>query len=149
NGARFRMKKARPTFEASHDSLQAGSRQNRDAVPLGLTMRRQLVAARSELRAQQANQRPVAELGFLQAQDVRPPLIEPGQQSRHALFDGVDVPGGDPHRLRLAVEIVGDCLPAESSQAAVGWPSGTRYALLASDMRWGGKAWISHLKIGG
>jgi hypothetical protein len=36
-------------------------------------------------------------LGFLQADDVRRPLGEPGGQVLDSLLDRIDVPGGDAH----------------------------------------------------
>jgi hypothetical protein len=43
----------------------------------------------------------IRELGLLKANDIRSPLVEPGQQPGKPLLDGVDVPGGDPHRLQV------------------------------------------------
>jgi hypothetical protein len=52
----------------------------------------------SELVAEQVEERIVSELGLLQADHIRPPLIQPRQQPRHALLHRVDVPGRDSHR---------------------------------------------------
>src|SRR5262249_1183637 len=41
-------------------------------------------------------------LGLLQADDVGPPLIQPGQQPRHPLLDRVHVPGRYPHPATVA-----------------------------------------------
>ena len=59
---------------------------------------RDLVAALGELLAEQLGEGVVGELGLLQADDVRLPLVQPRQQPRQALLDRVDVPGRDPHR---------------------------------------------------
>jgi hypothetical protein len=56
------------------------------------------IPAVSELVAEQVEERIVSELGLLQADHVRPPLVQPRQQPRHALLDRVDVPGRDSHR---------------------------------------------------
>jgi hypothetical protein len=55
------------------------------------------VPAVSELVAEEVEERIVRELGLLQADHVRPPLVQPRQQPRHALLDRVDVPGRDSH----------------------------------------------------
>jgi hypothetical protein len=55
------------------------------------------VAAIGELVAQQLGERIVRELGLLQADHVRPPLIQPREKPRHALLDRVDVPGRNSH----------------------------------------------------
>jgi hypothetical protein len=51
------------------------------------------IAAAGELVAEQVDERVVCELRLLQADDIRLALIQPRQQPRHALLDGVDVPG--------------------------------------------------------
>jgi hypothetical protein len=61
-------------------------------------VRRDLVAAVRQLVTEQLGERVVGDLRLLQAHDIRPPLVEPRQQPRHALLQRVDVPGGDPHR---------------------------------------------------
>ena len=60
-------------------------------------MSRDLVAAIGELVPEQLGKRIVSELRLLKADDIRPPLIQPGQKPRHALLQRVDVPGGDAH----------------------------------------------------
>ena len=55
------------------------------------------VAAVGELVAEQVGERLVCELGLLQTDDVRLPLVQPRQEPRDALLDRVDVPGRDPH----------------------------------------------------
>ena len=97
--ARLRMREARRAGDSRHDVVQPHAREDRDAVPGRLAVRRDLVAALGELVAEQLGERVVGELGLLQADHVRPPLVQPGQQPRHALLDRVDVPGRDSHRL--------------------------------------------------
>ena len=58
---------------------------------------RDVVAAAPELAAEQLRERSVGKLRLLQAGDVRPPLIQPGQEARESLLDRVDVPGRDSH----------------------------------------------------
>ena len=60
-------------------------------------MRRDGVAAVCELGAEQLGELVVGELGLLQADDVRLPLVEPRQQPRQPLLDRVDVPRRDAH----------------------------------------------------
>jgi hypothetical protein len=55
------------------------------------------VATTGELGAEQLVERVVGELGLLQADDIRLALVEPGQQSRHPLLDGVHIPRRYPH----------------------------------------------------
>jgi hypothetical protein len=50
-----------------------------------------------ELAAEQIDERLVCKLGLLQADDVRPALVQPRQQARYALLDRVHVPGRDSH----------------------------------------------------
>src|SRR3954452_7915835 len=57
------------------------------------------IAATGELVAEQLEEGVVGQLGLLQADDVRLPLVQPRQQPRHALLDRVDVPRRDAHRL--------------------------------------------------
>ena len=47
-------------------------------------MQRDLVAAVGQLGAEQLGERVVGELGLLQADDVRLPLVQPGQEPRAA-----------------------------------------------------------------
>ena len=55
------------------------------------------VAAISELIPKHLSQGIISQLGLLKANNIRPPLIEPGQKARHALLERVDVPGDDAH----------------------------------------------------
>jgi hypothetical protein len=100
DGARLRVREARRTLDARHDVLETHARQDRDAVPGRLAVRRHLVAAVRQLVADDLAERVVAELRLLQADDLGPPLVEPRQEPRHALLDGVDVPGRDAHGVR-------------------------------------------------
>ena len=107
--------------------VEPDAREDRHAVPGRLAVGGDLVAALGQLVAEQLGERVVGELGLLQADDVRPPLVQPRQQPRHALLDRVDVPGRDPHGLhgteaaarrparRLAVPVGG---PEPSRQLA-------------------------------
>jgi hypothetical protein len=60
-------------------------------------VRRDFVAARRQLRAEQLRERVVGELRLLKAHDVRLTLVEPRQEARQALLDRVDVPRRDAH----------------------------------------------------
>jgi len=57
----------------------------------------ELVPPASEIGAEQLLEGVIGELGLLQADDVRLPLVEPRQQARHSLLDGIDVPGRYSH----------------------------------------------------
>ncbi len=72
-------------------------RQDRDAVEGLLPVHCDIVAERLERLAREGF---VHALGLLQADDVGPPLQEPGGQVVHSLLDRIDVPGGDAHRGR-------------------------------------------------
>ena len=78
-----------------------GPTRERIATPfqVRLAVRGDLVAAVRQLVAEQLGERVVGELRLLQADDVRPPLVEPRQQPRHPLLERVDVPGRDAHGL--------------------------------------------------
>ena len=89
--------KARRVGEPRDDVVETDAREDRDAVPLHLAVERDGIAATHQLAAEQLLERVVTELRLLQADDVRRALVEPRQQTRHALLDGVDVPGRDPH----------------------------------------------------
>jgi hypothetical protein len=83
--------------EPGDDVLEPGAREDRHAVPRPLAVGGDLVAAAGELVPEQLLERVVGELRLLEADDVRPPLVEPRQQPRQALLDRVDVPGDDAH----------------------------------------------------
>src|SRR4051794_16515867 len=83
--------------QAGRDVLEAALGEDRDAVPGRLPVHRDLIAARRQLVLQQPGERLVGQLGLLQAQDVRLTLVQPGKKTRHALLDGVHVPGDDAH----------------------------------------------------
>ena len=95
---RLRTREARRTGESHHHVIQTHTRDDRDSVPRRLAVNCDGIPAVLELVAEQVEERIVSELGLLQADDVRPPLIQPRQQPRHALLDRVDVPGRDSHR---------------------------------------------------
>ncbi len=78
--------------------LEPAAREDRDPVPLGLSVAGDRVAAGGELACEQLVERRVGELGLLQADDVGLALVEPRQQAREPLLGRVDVPGRDPHR---------------------------------------------------
>jgi hypothetical protein len=71
--------------------------QDGDPVPLRLPVDGERVAPGLELGAEQFGERGVGELDLLQAHDVGLPFVEPWQQPRNPLLDGVDVPGGYSH----------------------------------------------------
>ena len=93
------MREAGAVRYPTRDVLEPGARQDRDAVPRGLAVRRHLVAAGLELVVEEAGERVVGELGLLQADHVGPPLVEPGQKPRQTLLDRVHVPCRDAHAL--------------------------------------------------
>src|SRR6185312_8430912 len=78
---------------AGDDGLRA-ARQDGDAVPAALPRPRRCIARRLELAGREGG---VRTLQLLQADDVGPGFLEPGEQAREALDDVVDVEGGDPH----------------------------------------------------
>ena len=92
------MREPGPALNPRDDILEPGAREDRHPVPGGLPVRGHLVAARGEFVVQQLREGVVRKLGLLQAHHVWLPLIEPRQQTRHALLDGVDVPGRYSHR---------------------------------------------------
>jgi hypothetical protein len=97
--ARLWMREARRAGHAGRHVVQSDAREDGDPVPRGLAADGRLVAAPGELVAEQLGERLVGQLGLLQAYNIRPPLVEPGQEPRHTLLDRVDVPGRDPHGL--------------------------------------------------
>jgi hypothetical protein len=68
--------------------------QDRDPVEGLLPMNRDVVAQRLDRLPREAI---VDAFGFLQADDIRRPLLQPGEQAVHPLLDRVDVPRGDAH----------------------------------------------------
>src|SRR5262249_60934736 len=62
----------------------------------------ELVATAAKFVAEQFFEVVIGELGLLQADDVRLPLVEPRQQTGHALLDRVHVPGRYPHRAKTS-----------------------------------------------
>ena len=95
--ARLGMREPRRAGEPRHHVVQPHAREDRHPVPRRLAVSRDGVAAAGELVAEQLGERVVGELGLLQADHVRLPLVQPGQQPRHPLLDRVDVPRRDPH----------------------------------------------------
>src|SRR3954454_17474020 len=95
------MRKAGRAVDPGDDVIEPDAGEDRHAVPRRLAMGGHLVAAARELLAHELAQRLVGDLRLLEADDVRPALIEPRQQPRYALLEGVDVPGRDaPGRQR-------------------------------------------------
>src|SRR6185503_6696296 len=84
-------------LDPGDDVVEPHPGQDRHAVPGRLAVRGDLVAAAGQLVAHQLAERVVGDLGLLQAQDIGPALVEPGQQPGHALLERVDVPGHDAH----------------------------------------------------
>ena len=80
------------------DVFKADSAQDRDAVPLPLSVVRALVASVGELVVRKVL---VAELRFLQAQHVGPQELQPLQHPRHSHVQRVDIPRSDPHIARI------------------------------------------------
>ena len=97
--ARLRVREPRRVGHSRHDVVQPHARQDGHPVPGGLAVSCDFVAALGELVTEQVGERVVGELGLLQADHVRPPLVQPGQQPGHALLDRVDVPGRYSHCL--------------------------------------------------
>ncbi len=95
--ARLLMREARPAGQSSDHVVQPDAREDRHAVPRRLAVCRDGVAASFELGAEELGELVVGELGLLQADDVRLPLVEPRQQPRQPLLDRVDVPRRDAH----------------------------------------------------
>ena len=85
----------RALTEPGHDLIEPDARENGHPVPGRLAVERDGIVPLGERIAEQLAERVVGELGLLQADDVRPPLVQPRQQSRHTLLDRVDVPGRD------------------------------------------------------
>ena len=103
--ARFGMRKTGSAGQACHHVFETYTREDRDAVPGGLTVSGCFVAPLLELVVEQLGECVVGKLRLLQADHVRLPLVEPWQEPGHALLDRVDVPGGDSHR-RHAIGVV-------------------------------------------
>ena len=81
--------------EAEHDLTEAAEELGVHPNTLRYRLRRALELA--ELDLEDGDERVVVELGLLQADHVRPALVQPRQQPRHPLLDRVHVPGHDPH----------------------------------------------------
>src|SRR5262245_66355522 len=64
-------------------------------------MRGRNVALAGEVVAEDLGELGVAHLGLLETRDVRPALIEPGDETRLPRARGIDVPGGEPHQRSL------------------------------------------------
>ena len=77
--------------------VEAGARQDRDAVPCPRRERDRVAAIRERV-AEQLGEGVVRELRLLQADDVRLAFVQPRQQPREPLLDRVDVPGGGSAR---------------------------------------------------
>jgi hypothetical protein len=69
--------------------------QDGDAVPGLLAAPQRVVAGLAQFRLRECL---VGGLQFLQADDVGPRALQPGEQVRQAAVDVVDVEGGDLHR---------------------------------------------------
>jgi hypothetical protein len=76
--ARLWTREARRTGESHHHVIQTHTREDRDSIPRRLAVNCDGVPATSELVAEQVEERIVCELGLLQADHVRPPLVQPG-----------------------------------------------------------------------
>jgi hypothetical protein len=61
-------------------------------------MGRHVVTTVSELIPEQLRERIIRKLRLLKADNVGPALVQPRQETRHALLERVHVPGGDAHR---------------------------------------------------
>ena len=81
--------------QAGRDLVELELGQDRDAVERLLAVDRDVVAQRLDLQPRKGV---IDGLGFLKANDVGRPLLEPGGQVLDSLLDRIDVPGGDPHR---------------------------------------------------
>jgi hypothetical protein len=92
------MREARRTGESDHHVVQPHTREDGHAVPRRLAVNRDGVGAVGQLVAEQIDEGLVGELGLLEADHVRPALIQPRQQPRRTLLHRVDVPGRYPHR---------------------------------------------------
>ena len=103
--ARLLLREARAARQSRDDVVQPHAREDRHAVPRRLAVRRDGVAALLELGAEKLGELVVGELGLLQADDVRSPLVQPRQQSRRPLLDRVDVPRRDPHSGTVAAAV--------------------------------------------
>ena len=120
---RLGVREARRAGESRHHVVESGAREDGDPVPRRLTVDGDGVPALGQLLAEQLEERVVGELGLLQAHHVRAPLVEPRQQSRHALPDRVDVPGRESHRRTVA--------PAARRSSADGGLGGRERQLVA------------------
>ncbi len=100
--ARLGIWEAGRAVDPDDDFVEANAREDRDPVPLRLAVTGERIAATGELRAEQLVERVVGELGLLQADDIRLALLEPRQQPRHPLLDGVHVPRRHPHGRTVA-----------------------------------------------
>jgi hypothetical protein len=80
------------------DDRSRVTRENGDAVPGLLSAPDRLVAGARDVRGREY---PVAHLQFLQADDVRRGLAEPGQEIGQPPLDIVNVEGGDFHAVFL------------------------------------------------
>src|SRR5262249_60177464 len=86
---------------APADVLQPGARHDGHAVPTAVAMMSRNVAPPGEVVAEDLGELGVAHLGLLETRDVRPALIEPGDETRLPRARGIDVPGGEPDQRSL------------------------------------------------
>jgi hypothetical protein len=99
---RLRVRKPGLPGEPFGDVVQAGSREDRDAIPGRLAMKGDLISAAGEIAAEELHERVVRDLRLLKTDDVRLAIVEPRKQSRDTLLDRIDVPGSDPHGVPYA-----------------------------------------------
>jgi hypothetical protein len=76
---RLRLWEPRPTLDPLDDVLESNPREDGHAVPGRLAMSSDLITPISELIPKHLSQRIISQLGFLKTNNIRPPLIEPGQ----------------------------------------------------------------------
>src|SRR5215469_8050112 len=96
--ARLLVGEAGTAWQPLDHVVEASAGQDRDAVPARLPVHGGLISTGFKLRAEQFGECVVIKLEFLHAHHIGLALIEPRQQSWHALLDGIHVPGCDPHR---------------------------------------------------
>ena len=80
--------------QAAIDLIEREFRQQRDAVEGLLAVDREIVTERLERFARESV---VDSLGFLQADNIGLPFVQPSDSGIQPLFDRIDVPGGDAH----------------------------------------------------
>jgi hypothetical protein len=73
--------KARAVGNPGNHVLESDAREDGHAVPGRLAVERDLIAALLHVIGQQLGECSVRELGLLEADDIGPPLVQPGQQA--------------------------------------------------------------------